>query len=104
MYCYLVVAIALDIVHVIPDRLAFAEGAFRPRKMLPDGLAQVRQVQPTKHPVPIRIVTLGPTDLAPCSRRITALPTQLGEGAHLLVHAVGFGILDQEVPPVSTPH
>src|SRR5439155_16403304 len=77
--------------------------AFRQREIAPDGLAQVWEVQPSEHAVPVRVVALRAADRLARRRRVAAAPAQGGQALHLLVHPVRLGIAHEEIAPVRPP-
>src|SRR2546422_7560850 len=85
------------------ERGAAPQLAFGQREVAPDRLPEMREVQPSEHAMPVRVVALRTADRLARCRRVARAPAQRGQGLHLLVHPVRLGIAHEEIAPVRSP-
>src|SRR2546427_9682590 len=101
----LIEAVTVQVEPLRGERLTAPQLALRQREVVPDRVAQMRQVEPPEHTVPVGGVALRAADGPACRPRAAAAPTyssrrapaQRREGLHLLMHSVGLGVAHEEV-------
>src|SRR5919197_2083345 len=84
----LVVAVIIEIQLLARNRLPLSQRPLRNGELMPDRVAQMRQVQASKDAMPVGVVALRAPQRPPRLRWIAAPAGQVGERDHYFVHAV----------------
>src|SRR5574337_1275463 len=94
------VAIKIGRLHL--ECLAATEAGLSARQMSPNLMSQMRQVQATKYPMPVAVVTLSREELKPGLLGPASYREQPAKRQTLLVGTVGLRIPDQEMLPMAS--